>query len=49
MKSSAGLLLKQRVIPSWLMSSLAEIEAALSAIQVVGDRYNAANQARVNR
>lgn len=30
-------------------ADLAEIGAALSAIQVVGDRYNAANQARINR
>lgn len=30
-------------------ADLAEIETALSAIQVVGDRYNAANQARINR
>ena len=30
-------------------SDLAEIETALAAIEVVGDRYNAANQARVGR
>ncbi|MFC5342431.1 aldo/keto reductase [Brevundimonas staleyi] len=30
-------------------ADLAEIGAALSAIRVVGDRYNAANQARINR
>ncbi len=30
-------------------SDLTEIQAALTEIEIVGDRYNAANQARVNR